>query len=91
MKITNVKVRKLFEEGPLKAVVSVTFDDCLVIHDVKVVEANEKTFVAMPSVKNADGTYKDITHPINQELRQELTKAVLEEYEMRKAIANIEQ
>ena len=91
MKITEVRVRKLFNEGPLKAVVSVTFDNCLAVHDIKVVEANSKTFVVMPSVKNSDGTYRDTVHPINSEFRAELTAAVLEEYDIQRAVAEVEQ
>lgn len=90
MKITDVKIRKTFEEGPLKAVASVTFDDCFAVHDVKVIEAKEKTFVIMPSTKLADGTYRDIVHPINSEFRAGLTDAVLEAYEIQR-IANAEQ
>ena len=81
MKITDVRVRKFFDEGPLKAVVSITFDDCLAVHDVKVVEASGKRFVVMPSTKSADGTYRDIVHPVKSELRAELTATVLEQYE----------
>ena len=87
MNITNVKVRKIFEEGPMKAVVSVTFDDCLAVHDVKVVSVQDKTFVIMPSVKLHDGSFRDVVHPINSELRNNLTEKVLEEYEIQKAIS----
>jgi DNA-binding cell septation regulator SpoVG len=59
MKITDVKVRKLYEEGPMKAIVSVTFDDQLALHDIKVISAREKTFITMPSRKNPDETYRD--------------------------------
>ena len=65
MQITDVRVRKIFEEGPMKAIVSVTFDNELALHDVKVINAREKFFVVMPSRKNPDGTYRDIVHPIN--------------------------
>ena len=85
MKITNVKVRKFFEEGPLKAVVSVTFEDCLAVHDIKVVEAGAKRFVVMPAVKSADGTYRDTVHPINSEFRAELTDTILEAYDVQYA------
>lgn len=86
MKVTNVKVRKFFNNGPLKAVVSVTFDDALAVHDIKVVSANDKTFVVMPAVKTPDGAYRDTVHPINTELRKELTETVLEQYEVQKAV-----
>lgn len=81
MQITDIKIRKLFDEGPMKAVVSVTFDGQLALHDVKVIYAREKYFIVMPSRKNPDGTYRDIVHPINADFRALLEKAVLDEYE----------
>ena len=80
MKITDVKVRKIFEEGPMKAIVSVTFDSCLAVHDIKVINAREKLFIVMPSRQNPDGTYRDIVHPINAEFREALSSAVIEAY-----------
>lgn len=80
MKITDVKVRKLYDEGPMKAIVSVTFDDALALHDIKVISAREKTFITMPSRKNPDETYRDIAHPINAEFRRTLEEAVLTAY-----------
>jgi len=80
MKITDVKVRKLYDEGPMKAIVSVTFDDALALHDIKVISAREKTFITMPSRKNPDDTYRDIAHPINAEFRRMLEDAVLAAY-----------
>lgn len=91
MKITDVKVRKTFEEGPMKAIVSVTFDDCLAVHDIKVIETANKKFVVMPSVKNADGVHRDTVHPTQFSLRTEITEAVIEAYEVHKAIASSEQ
>jgi len=81
MNITEVKVRKIFEEGPMKAVVSVTFDNCFAVHDIKLIEIREKTFVVMPSTKSPEGTFRDIVHPINASFREQLTDAVLEECE----------
>ena len=72
MKITDIKVRKLFDDGPMKAVVSVTFDDQLAVHDIKVINARDKFFIVMPSRKNPDETYRDIVHPINSSFRLEL-------------------
>ena len=80
MQITDIKIRKLFNEGPMKAVVSVTFDDCLAIHDIKVIYARERYFIVMPSRKNPDGTYRDIAHPINSDFRVALEEAVLDAY-----------
>ena len=81
MRITNVRVRKLFDEGPMRAIVSATFDDQLAVHDIKVIYARDKYFIVMPSRKNEDGTYRDIVHPINTVFRQELEAAILEAYE----------
>lgn len=80
MIITDVKIRKTFDEGPMKAVASVTFDNELALHDVKVIYARDKYFVVMPSRKNPDGTYRDIVHPINSEARERLEKAVIDAY-----------
>ena len=81
MKITDLKIRKVFDdESPLKAVVSITFDEQLALHDVKVIFAKDKYFIVMPSKKNPDGTYRDIAHPIKPEFREELNDAVLEAY-----------
>ena len=82
MQITDVKVRKLFfDEGPMKAVVSVTFDGQLAVHDIKVINARDKYFIVMPSRKNPDDTYRDIVHPINAQFRSALEVAVIEAYE----------
>ena len=80
MQITDVKVRKLFDEGPMRAIVSVTFDGQLAVHDIKVINAREKYFIVMPSRKNPDDTYRDIVHPINSQFRAALEKAVIEAY-----------
>ncbi len=80
MQITDVKVRKLFDEGPMKAIVSVTFDGQLAVHDIKVINARDKYFIVMPSRKNPDDTYRDIVHPINSHFRMTLENAVIEAY-----------
>ena len=92
MEITDVKVRKLFDEGPMKAVVSVTFDHQLALHDIKVINAREKLFIVMPSRKNPDETYRDIVHPINATFRAKLEEAVIYAYEeaLRESAENAE-
>ena len=80
MEITDIKVRKLFDDGPMKAIVSVTFDNELALHDVKVINARARYFIVMPSRKNPDETYRDIVHPINAQFRGKLEDAVLEAY-----------
>ena len=81
MQITDIKVRKLFEEGPMKAIVSVTFDGQLAVHDIKVINARDKFFIVMPSRKNPDETYRDIVHPINAQFRGMLEDSVIAAYE----------
>jgi len=81
MVITDIKVRKLFEEGPMKAIISVTFDGQLALHDIKVISVRDKNFIVMPSRKNPDGTYRDIVHPINADFRGEMEAQVLHAYE----------
>ena len=81
MQITDIKVRKLFDEGPMKAIISVTFDGQLAVHDIKVINAREKLFIVMPSRKNPDDTYRDIVHPINAQFRGMLESAVIAAYE----------
>lgn len=81
MEISDIKVRKLFQDGPMKAIVSVTFDGQLALHDVKVINVRDRHFIVMPSRKNPDGTYRDIVHPINAEFRSNLETAVLKAYD----------
>ncbi|MBP3401693.1 MAG: septation regulator SpoVG [Clostridia bacterium] len=89
MQVTDIKIRKFFDEGPMKAVVSVTFDDCLAVHDIKVIYARERYFIVMPSRKNPDGTYRDIVHPINSDFRASLEEAVIDAYHVQLACAEI--
>lgn len=88
MQITDVKIRKLFNDGPMKAIASVTFDAQLAVHDIKVINARDKFFIVMPSRKNPDDTYRDIAHPINAQFRATLEEAVISAYE--EALANAE-
>ncbi len=82
MNISDIRVRKVSSVGgKMKAVVSVTFDDCFVVHDIKVIEGQDKLFIAMPSRKTPDGEFKDIAHPINTSTREELEQKILEKYE----------
>ena len=81
MEITDVRIRKINPEGKMKAIVSVTFDNSFVIHDIKIIEGQEKLFIAMPSRKTPDGEFKDIAHPINADAREMLQSSVLGKYE----------
>ncbi|MBR4745490.1 MAG: septation regulator SpoVG, partial [Clostridia bacterium] len=85
MKFTDVSVRLMQrDDSKLKAVASVTIDDCFVVHDIKVLEGTQGYFVTMPSRKTPDGQYKDVAHPINTPTREELNKLVLEAFEKAK-------
>lgn len=81
MNITDVRIRKIAKEGNMKAIVSITFDDEFVIHDIKVIEGEKGLFIAMPSRKTNEGDYRDIAHPISQEVREKIQKVILEAYE----------
>lgn len=81
MNITDVRIRKISAEGKMKAIVSVTFENQFVVHDIKVIEGQNGLFIAMPSRKTPDGEFKDIAHPINTETREQIQNAILEEYE----------
>lgn len=86
MKITDVRVRIVKrEDSKLKAVASVTFDGCFVVHDIKVIDGNEGFFIAMPSRKTTDGEYKDVAHPIKTEMREDLIRSILAAYEEEKS------
>ena len=80
MNITQVKITRTPESGRMKAIVSVTFDDQLVVHDIKVIDGPQRPFLAMPSRKMLDGSFRDIVHPINPEVRAMLESRILEDF-----------
>ncbi len=80
MEITEVRVFPVHEEK-LKAYVTVTFDACFVVRDLKVIHGNSGLFVAMPAKRRKDGTFKDIAHPLNSEMRERMERVILAEYE----------
>lgn len=80
MNITDIKFRKIFPEGKLRAIVSVTFDDLFVVHDIKVIEGINGLFIAMPNRKTSRGEYKDICHPINSEARKTIEDAIITQF-----------
>lgn len=81
MQITDVRIRKIATDGKMKAIVSVTFDNEFVVHDIKVIEGQNGLFIAMPSRKTPDGEFKDIAHPINTETREKIQASILLAYE----------
>ena len=80
MQITELRIRKVEDEGKLRAYVTVTFDNCFVVHNVKIIEGKSGLFIAMPSRKTANGEYKDVAHPIIPEFRTELQNKILDEF-----------
>jgi len=81
MEITDIRIRKVVGEGKLKAYVTVTFDECFVVHNVKIIEGKTGVFIAMPSRKTKTGEYKDVAHPIHPEFRASMQKLILEKYD----------
>ncbi len=81
MEITDIRIRKIDEAHKLKALVSVTFDNDFVVHDVRIIENSRGLYVSMPSKRSSDGEYRDIAHPINLSFRERLQSAILSQYE----------
>ena len=90
MNITDIIIRRLLTEVRLRAVVSITLDNELAVHDIKVIEGPERLFVAMPSRREENGTFRDVVHPISAEARHELESAVLDAYQRELEIRAVE-
>ncbi len=84
MKITEIKIRKMYEDNRLRALVSVTLDNDFAVHDIKVIEGPERLFVAMPSRREDTGVFRDIVHPITPDSRKYMEDMILDEYKRRK-------
>lgn len=80
MRITDVRIRKVNDDGKMRAVVSVTFDEEFVVHDIKIIEGQNGLFIAMPSRKMGEGDFRDIAHPLTSETRNKIKDAIFEEY-----------
>ena len=80
MEITDIRLSKVAREGKMKAIASITLDNEFAVHDIKVIEGEKGIFIAMPSRKAADGDYRDIVHPINQNARNKIQTMILDEY-----------
>ncbi len=78
MKITNVRVRRISEEGKMKAIVSVTFNEQFVVHDIKIIDGQNGLFIAMPSRKMGEGDFRDIAHPLISETRNKIINIMKE-------------
>ena len=80
MQITDVRIRKICDESKMKAIVSVTFDEEFVVHDIKIIEGQNGLFIAMPSRKVGEGDFRDIAHPLTTESRTKIKDAIFEKY-----------
>ena len=80
MEITDVRVRKILSEGRLRAVISITIDNMFAVHDIKIVQGDERLFVAMPSRRDENGMFRDIVHPISPEARGSIEGQILDAY-----------
>lgn len=89
MNITNVKIRKMFPEGKIRAIVSIILDGDFAVHDLKIIEGVERMFVAMPNRRSDDGRFQDIVHPISAEARRTLEDTIIAAYEHAKAEGTI--
>uniref|UniRef100_UPI002A4E18D0 septation regulator SpoVG n=1 Tax=Candidatus Soleaferrea massiliensis TaxID=1470354 RepID=UPI002A4E18D0 len=78
--ITDIKIRRIYQDKKLKALVSITIDDQLAVHDIKVVQGPERVFIAMPSRREENGRFRDVVHPINVETRNMLEELILGTY-----------
>jgi stage V sporulation protein G len=81
MEITDIRIKRVESDNKLKAYVTVTFDNCFVVHNLKIIMGQFGRFVAMPSRKTRDGEFKDIAHPINSEFRKRIQDRILEEFD----------
>lgn len=91
MNITDVRIRKVNDDGKMKAVVSITFDDEFVVHDIKIIEGQNGLFIAMPSRKMGEGDFRDIAHPLVSETRNKIRDAIFEEYDKVLAQKSVEE
>jgi len=83
MEITEVKVFPVRDNDKLKAYASVVFDNCFVVRDLRIINGTSGLFVAMPSRKRKDGTFRDTAHPLNMETRDKIEKSILESYQQK--------
>ncbi len=81
MNITDVRIRKINDEGRMKAIVSITFDDEFVVHDIKIIDGQNGLFIAMPSRRMGEGDFRDIAHPLSSEVREKIKTAIFAEYD----------
>jgi stage V sporulation protein G len=81
MNITDVRIRKISDDGKMRAVASITLDDEFVVHDIKIIYGQNGLFIAMPSKKMSDGAFRDVAHPICSEVRNQIKEQIFQAYE----------
>ena len=81
MNITDVRIRKISDDGKMRAVASITLDDEFVVHDIKIIYGQNGLFIAMPSKKMSDGAFRDAAHPICSEVRNQIKEQIFQAYE----------
>ena len=81
MNITDVRIRKISDDGKMRAVASITLDDEFVVHDIKIIDGQNGLFIAMPSKKMSDGAFRDVAHPICPEVRNQIKEQIFQAYE----------
>lgn len=80
MNITDVRIRKISDDGKMRAVASITLDDEFVVHDIKIIDGQNGLFIAMPSKKMSDGDFRDVAHPIRSEVRTQIRDTIFKAY-----------
>lgn len=81
MTVSDVRIRRMVQDGRLRAVVSITLDNCIAVHDIRLVQGDDRLFVAMPSRRDDEGRYRDIIHPINSDIRNQIEDRIIEAYQ----------
>lgn len=81
MNITDVRIRKISDDGKMRAVASITLDDEFVVHDIKIIDGQNGLFIAMPSKKMSDGAFRDVAHSICSEVRNQIKEQIFQAYE----------
>ncbi|MBQ2798755.1 MAG: septation regulator SpoVG [Ruminiclostridium sp.] len=89
MTVSDVRIRRMVQDGRLRAVVSITLDNCIAVHDIRLVQGDDRLFVAMPSRRDDEGRYRDIIHPINSDIRNQIEDRIIEAYQSIESAADI--
>ncbi|MBP3922923.1 MAG: septation regulator SpoVG [Ruminiclostridium sp.] len=89
MTVSDVRIRRTVQDGRLRAVVSITLDNCIAVHDIRLVQGDDRLFVAMPSRRDDEGRYRDIIHPINSDIRNQIEDRIIEAYQSIESASDI--